>query len=126
MSEHPHEFLSVAVARQLAFDRQGGYCARCHKTMSVDAFDAHHRRRRQLLGWCACNIVALHPSCHTGAHSVHDQPTLATNLGLIVPARERREPCEVPIMLVWPWHAPTLLGCDGLAYSMQSSELVIP
>lgn len=124
MSEHPHELLSADVARATAYDRQGGYCLRCHEPMPLDRFEAHHRRRRQLLGWCACNVVALHARCHTqGAYAVHDHPQTARDLGLIVPSWGV-EPCEIPVLVKWPFVGMALLSCDGMVCSVDSRDLV--
>jgi hypothetical protein len=126
VSEHPHEFLDAGVARQVAYDRQGGQCARCWTPMQPDRFEAHHRRKRAALGWCMCNVVALHPRCHTqGAYAVHDHPAISMSIGLIVPIRDRREPCEVPVHVKFPWDGDVLLSCCGTVCSVDSADIVL-
>lgn len=121
---HPHVFVDAAAARSAAYERQGGYCLRCHSTMSPDRYEAHHRRRRRVLGWCLCNVVALHPRCHTqGPLAVHDHPADAVQRGLIVPTHSDEPPCEIPVAITWPWSAPALLSCDGMVCSIDSADV---
>lgn len=90
-----HELTTAALIRPIVWQRQAGLCALCCEQLGQD-WEAHHRRRRNLLGWCPCNIVALHPRCHTqGPTAVHDNPALARGLGLIVPSWGP-EPAKVP------------------------------
>lgn len=107
-----HRELGGRLARLTAYERQGGVCLACRRPMSPDAFEAHHRVRRAHMGWCPCNIVALHPRCHTmGAGAVHDHPEWARACGLIVPAVA--DPRQVPVYTVHPWSAWVWLLCDG-------------
>ncbi len=110
----------VAGVREQVFMRAFGLCARCGGPMRFDDFEAHHRRRRNVLGWCPCNIVALHPRCHTqGPLAVHDNVAQARRMGLIVPTYGP-EPFDVPLVV----HSESahrvhvvervLLSCDGL------------
>lgn len=111
------ELADAALARHYAFERQGGTCLRCHQGMSPDSFEAHHRRRRRVLGWCGCNVVALHPRCHTqGELAVHDHPTQAKMMGLIVPTTGL-EPWQIPVHTTWPWAGPAHLTCDWMIVS---------
>jgi hypothetical protein len=122
-AEHPHQLLSAHEARELAYTRQGGWCARCSERMPIDGYEAHHRRRRRVLGWCMCNVVALHPRCHTmGPLAVHDHPELARQLGLIVPTWGD-EPCSIPLRVSWPWEGQALLSCTGLVCSVDARDI---
>ena len=101
-------------SREACFDRQGSACALCGERMSRDRFEAHHRLRRALMPagalWCPCNIVALHPRCHTqGPDAVHDNPERARGLGLILASTA--DPRTVPVTITWPWQGPAILEC---------------
>lgn len=110
-----HQLMDPAAIRPLVWDRQGGYCLRCHTPMSPDRWEAHHRRSRRALGWCPCNVVGLHPRCHTqGELAVHDHPEDAQRLGLIVPVHSLLEPFDVLVHITWPWAGDVLLTCDGM------------
>jgi hypothetical protein len=95
-------------------------CARCWASLGSpeDVYEAHHRmRRRDLPGWCVCNIVILHPRCHTqGPLAVHDHPLEAKKLGLIV--EPWLDPREVPLWVEWPWENHSLLDCESQVVSM--------
>ena len=110
--------IPLAGLRELIFIRQYGLCARCGGPMRFDDFEAHHRRRRNVLGWCPCNIVALHPRCHTqGPLAVHDHVEQSRLIGLIVPTFGA-EPFDVELQLHTQTPAGSvervLLSCDGL------------
>jgi hypothetical protein len=115
-----HNLLSAHQVRDVVWARQGGVCLRCQQPMHPNAWEAHHRRRRAVLGWCPCNVVGLHPRCHTqGPHAVHDHPELARALHLIVPTTGP-EPFELDVAITWPWSGRVLLTCDGMACSPES------
>lgn len=109
-----HRLLTPAHVRAVIWDRQGGMCARCWTGMEPDTMDAHHRLRRRDLGWCSCNVVGLHPTCHTIAPgAVHQAVETATAAGLIVRSGIV-SPADVPLWAGWPWQAWSMLTCDGL------------
>lgn len=112
-----HQLLTAAAVRPIVWERQGGHCARCHQPMPADRWEAHHRKRRDTLGWCPCNIVGLHARCHTqGPMAVHDHPGEAVELGLIV-RTYGPDPHLVPVDVPWPWRGPGFLTCDGMVVS---------
>lgn len=118
-----HELLSAADARSSAFVRQLGLCARCGEPMRFGDFEAHHRRRRNVLGWCLCNVVALHPRCHTqGPLAVHDHVEQSRDMGLIV-STFGPQPFDVPVWLYDVTdrveHVRVLLSCDGLTTRLE-------
>lgn len=78
-----HQELTAGEARRGAWERQLGRCWACGDPMPVTGWDAHHRQRRRILGWCLCNVVALHHGCHMTAHQ---HPAAARATGLIVSA----------------------------------------
>jgi hypothetical protein len=111
-----------ATARVACWWRQGGLCGLCWEplgTLEEGRFEAHHReRRRDLPGWCPCNIVVLHPRCHTqGPAAVHDHPDMAAPLGLIVAAVSMVDPRDVAMVVRWPWEGEGYLDCDGMVVS---------
>lgn len=116
-----HVATSARHARTVAYERQGGHCLACWAPMTPEVFDAHHRQRRSAFAgptWCSCNIVALHPACHTIApSSVHQRPEWAKGRGLIVPPW--LDPRGVPVEIRWPWTGWVLLDCEGLAVSSE-------
>ena len=116
-----HEEWSARDSRAAAYARQGGYCALCWERMSENVYEAHHRLRRALMPagalWCPCNIVALHPRCHTqGPDAVHDNPERARELGLILDTNA--DPREVPIIVSWPWDGLAMLECSSIVASL--------
>lgn len=114
MSEHVK--LTAAQVRVVIWDRQGGTCAACGMGMLAEQMHAHHRMRRRDLGWCPCNVIGLHPSCHVIApEAVHQRPAWAREHGLIVPTWG--DPRQTPVLLSYPWRAWCLLSCDGLVSS---------
>lgn len=72
--------------RGLLWARCGAYCEACGKRMNPLLWDAHHRLMRSQGGQDdASNLVALHPSCHTGnPWSVHMRPEQSYERGLLV------------------------------------------
>jgi len=103
-------------ARSAIWNRQGGLCALCWKTMPPDQMEAHHRLRRALMPkpalWCCCNLVGLHMECHTqGPRAVHAHPEEARAAALILPTNA--DPREVPIQIEWPWWGQGFLLCNG-------------
>lgn len=115
-----HQEWSARAAREAAYARQGGHCALCWARMAEGYFEAHHRLRRALMPagalWCPCNIVALHPRCHTqGPEAVHDHPERARVLGLILDTTA--EPRVVQVRVQWPWDGPALLECTSMVAS---------
>lgn len=130
MSDHETGWDGPA-AHRAARDRQGGQCALCWRPAPV--MEAHHRLRVALMPadarWCPCNIVALCPRCHTqgirtrweepmplGSWAVHDHPTQAGWLGLVL--HDGADPREEPVMVRWPW--------VGLGYLDHNGDLVSP
>lgn len=115
-----HDDRGPAWAHQVGQARQGGLCAACWLALAGRA-EAHHRQRRResVAGWCPCNVVLLHPRCHTqgtaAAPAVHDRPTWAKSLGLIVPAWD--DPRTRLLTVRWPWRDDALLTCDGMVAS---------
>lgn len=117
-----HQSLSAAAVRPIVWDRQLGTCAGCHRGLHHEAWHAHHRQSRKHMGWCPCNIVALHPNCHVVApEAAHQRPAWAREVGLIVPSwadtRER------PVLLHVPWSGSLYLWCDGTVSSSPDPEL---
>ena len=112
-----HQELTVPAIRALVWERQNGLCARCFDPMQADRWEAHHRVRRAVLGWCPCNIVGLHPRCHTqGPLAVHDHPADARDRGLIVSPFDG-QPQLVQLDVPWPWQGPGFLHCSGMVVS---------
>jgi hypothetical protein len=111
-----HVFTEPAKLHALVTERQGGLCAACWEPLPPTAQELHHRQRRRVLGWCACNVVGLHPRCHT-LHplAVHQRPEWAASVGLIVPTWA--SPPQVPLHVQWPWSGESYLSCDGLLVS---------
>lgn len=124
-----HNLLTAEQVRPIVHSRQGGLCARCWEPLG-SWWEAHHRRKRAILDWCPCNIVALHPRCHTqgpsspergGQWAVHDHPTMAQAFGLIVPSwLSLDRPVSVEVQ--WPWTGPAMLSCDGDVVSLAGAE----
>lgn len=107
-----HRLLSAAAVREVVWERQLGTCLACHAGMHRDEFDAHHRTRRRDLGWCPCNVVGLHHTCHVVAPgSVHQEPGASVERGLIVPSWA--DPRQVPLEHRVPWSGRLFLWCDG-------------
>lgn len=110
-----HQLLDAGEARAVVLARSRGRCECCGQPLG-NGWEAHHRKLRSQGGtWCPCNVLALRARCHNQGprqQSVHEQPTLSTSLGLIVPSWA--DPRDRPIMLresvreglVW-------LGCGG-------------
>ena len=112
-----HQLMTARAVRAVLWERQGGQCASCWTGMRPDEMHAHHRMRRRDLGWCPCNVVGLHPSCHVVApEAVHQRPQWARERGLIVPTWTEH-PAAVAVLVRWPWTAWSLLTCDGLVVS---------
>lgn len=106
--------MTAAAVREVIWDRQLGTCLACHTGMRPDELHAHHRVRRRDLGWCPCNIVALHSDCHVVApQAVHQRVTWARERGLIVPTWD--DPRLIPVEHRVPWSGLLYLGCDGVA-----------
>lgn len=105
--------------REAVWYRQGGLCALCWEPMGgVESnWEAHHRlRRRDLPGWCPCNIVGLHARCHTqGAQAVHDHPAEAHDLALVL--HPEQDPRDEPVEVLYPWVGKGYLDCDGMVVS---------
>jgi hypothetical protein len=121
-----HNVLTASIVRPIVWDRQGGHCARCHTLMEPSNWEAHHRRRRGILDWCPCNIIGLHPRCHTqGPLAVHDHPAMARELGLIVPSYGP-EPFDVPLLVRWPFSGEAFLACDGMVVSALARISTLP
>lgn len=118
--EIEHQAWPRSAARLAVYDRQGGLCARCWENVGREEFEAHHRlrigRMRDPYRWCPCDLVALHPRCHTqGPLAVHDHPEEANGLGLIL--WDHQDPREVPIQVTWPWSGLGYLDCDSMLVS---------
>lgn len=107
-----HTFMEPAALHLLVRERQGHLCASCWNSLSADQQELHHRQRRRVLGWCPCNVVGLHPRCHTMSQvAVHSRPEWAISRGLIVPTWA--SPPETPVHVEWPWVGESYLSCDG-------------
>lgn len=118
MSEHQQ--WTAAESRAVCHERQGGLCARCWTPLPAvtdGGWEAHHRiRRRDMPGWCPCNIVALHARCHTqGPLAVHDHPDEARRLGLIL--HPLADPRAETLEYHWLFDGPVYLECDGMVVS---------
>jgi hypothetical protein len=84
--------------RDALFARCKGLCEACGKALNRQRFDAHHRQRRRGGDHRLCNLVALHPACHTvQPDSVHQNPKRSRDLGLIV--RSTEEPADAVLTL---------------------------
>ena len=121
-----HQAIDAREARAIVWARQGSLCARCWQPMHSWSWEAHHRQRRResVAGWCPCNVVGLHPRCHTqgitrqatGLWAVHDEPELARAHGLIVPSWAPN-PADVPTTIGWPWQGSAYLDHEGMVVS---------
>lgn len=111
--------MDAAHCRAAVWARQGGLCALCWEPMGPPEgqWEAHHRlRRRDLPGWCPCNIVGLHARCHTqGPTAVHDHPEDARAAGLIVASTD--DPRTTLLHVEWPWYGDAYLSCDSMVCS---------
>jgi hypothetical protein len=100
----------IATQRQLVYERSGGQCERCGFALTP-VWECHHRKLRSQGGdWSLANLLALHPSCHSGdATSIHGRPKAAYALGHLV--RAGLDTSEMPVQL-WGnrW---VLLGPSG-------------
>ena len=117
MTDAPaHRLLTARQVHAVLWDRQVGTCLACHQGVRPDELHAHHRVRRRDLGWCPCNVVGLHASCHVVApEAVHQRPAWARDRGLIVPSWA--DPRRVPVFHQVPWRGWLLLDCDGTVRS---------
>lgn len=82
--EGPVEFSPEV--RELLFERCGGYCEKCGRSLQKDSWAAHHRLLRTHGGkGIAENGLACHHSCHNGAtDSIHKNPKVAYEMGWLV------------------------------------------
>lgn len=88
-------------ANTVLWVRDRDRCGWCGQALR-DRVDRHHRKRKTIGGDRFCNVVLLHPECHTvNAGSVHTEPALAMRRGFIVPSWA--DPLEVPILLAGEW-----------------------
>lgn len=87
-----------AAVRAVVLARCRGLCEACGKALGDAPVHMHHRKKRTRRNHVACNIVALHPTCHVLApEAVHQRPTWAAERGLIVRAGE--DPDTKPLTL---------------------------
>lgn len=78
--------------RALVFERSGGYCEFCCRSLS-DSWALHHRQLKSQGGKDVPeNLVAVHHECHNlGTNSIHLNPKMAKERGYIVPSWDNPE-----------------------------------
>lgn len=112
-----HQALPWEQVRRIGFARCGGRCELCSLPLDAELWDGHHRQLRSGGGpSCPCNIVCLHPRCHTtGQQAVHRLVAAALESGHNV--SRYTDPREVSVLvpprvaLLGP--GPVTLTCGG-------------
>lgn len=96
--------------REMVLARSKGYCEKCGNRLP-ESWALHHRKLRSRGGKDEVeNFVALHHACHNlGTDSVHANPALATDIGLMVSSWEN--PSECPLTL--PCGSIVMLTSEG-------------
>lgn len=110
-----HRLLTPPKLRAACWERAHGRCEVDGLPLDPGRWDCHHRQLRTAGGPdCLCNVLALHPTCHTVAPlSVHQEPRRSTQRGLMV-GRYDLEPFDVPALLVTVYGEDRwLLSCAG-------------
>ena len=106
-------------ARKVVVRREGGLCLRC----TMRGYDVHHRRSRRVVDahtHCPCNMVLLCRTCHSWAHGLGDDSSLAVRAGYKV-AQWAPEPGRVVIQ----WKLDVLmLSCGGLSLPLASNQML--
>jgi len=105
--------------REVVKSRSSGYCEKCGKPLG-ESWALHHRKLRSRGGEDSLtNFVALHHECHNlGNGSVHSNPKLAEQLGLMVPSWQ--DPKDAPLTL--PSGDIVLLNDDGSYRYLERKE----
>jgi hypothetical protein len=78
------------------WERSAGVCEACGYWMHREEMQAHHRKLRSQGGLDdLTNLLAVHPSCHTGPHGIHMNPARSYDLGHLV--RSYHDPADVAV-----------------------------